>query len=78
VTGAPAPVRLTAPLSCPSCGSKVTGCWAGSWAEALGSAAQQCERCGHTFQACWPGWGDFEPETVIIDQPAQEPGRGAA
>jgi hypothetical protein len=60
-----------APVTCPSCGRKVTG----RWHQGQEPEPQRCP-CGHTFDAAWPGF-TFEPETVIIS-PDQEPGRGAA
>ncbi len=62
MSAAPAPIRLAAPLTCPSCGHKVTG----RWLEGQETAAQQCGTCGHIFEATWPGF-TFEPETVIVD-----------
>ena len=58
---APAPMRLTAPLACPSCGHEFTG----RWVEDHETAGQQCEACGHVFTATWPGF-TFEPETVVV------------
>jgi uncharacterized Zn finger protein len=72
VTGAPAPIRHAAPLSCPSCGCSLTG----HWLSGRDSAAQQCGACGHVFEAIWPGF-TFEPETVIARPSGEEPGRGA-
>jgi hypothetical protein len=62
VSAPPAPITLTAPLACPSCGHEV----AGRWTEGRETAAQQCGACGHVFEATWPGF-TFEPETIIVD-----------
>ena len=69
----PSPIRLAAALACPSCGCEFTG----RWLEGHETAAQQCPSCGHVFEASWPGF-TFEPETVIVSPPGEEPGRGAA
>jgi uncharacterized Zn finger protein len=66
-------MRLGARLACPSCGRAV----ACRWIQGRETADQQCPSCGHVFEATWPGW-DFEPETVVVYPPGQEPGRGAA
>ena len=63
----------SAPLTCPSCGHKVVG----RWLSGQDTADQRCPSCGHVFEAAWPGF-TFEPETVIVSPPGQEPGRGAA
>jgi hypothetical protein len=63
VSPAPAPIRYTAPLTCPKCNSKVTGHWLSSHK----TADQRCGACGHLFEATWPGF-PVEPETVIIRQ----------
>jgi Zn ribbon nucleic-acid-binding protein len=49
-----------APLTCPSCRHKFTGCWVGTKV-----AAQHCPACGHTWRARWP---DFRhtPKTAIV------------
>jgi hypothetical protein len=52
-------IRLTAPLTCPSCGRELTG----RWVAGRETAAQQCQ-CGHVFQATWPGW-PVEPEVAV-------------
>lgn len=55
------PLKLYAPLTCPSCGHGFTG-W---WIEDHETAAQRCGACGHVFEATWPGF-TFEPEVVIV------------
>jgi hypothetical protein len=55
------PIKLAAPLSCPSCGRKVI-C---HWIEGHETAGQRCRSCGHVFEARWPGF-HFEPETVVV------------
>ena len=63
MTGArPRITRRAAPLTCPSCGRKVSGHWPGD----CKTAAQKCP-CGHAFEAAWPGF-TFEPETIVIDR----------
>jgi RNA polymerase subunit RPABC4/transcription elongation factor Spt4 len=54
-------IRLTAPLSCPSCGRGLTG----RWLAGRETAAQQCRACGEVFTTTWPGFR-FEPETEIV------------
>jgi len=66
-------MRLTAEITCPSCGCTFTG----RWTEGRETAAQRCGSCGHVFDATWPGF-TFEPQTVIISPSAEEPGHGAA
>jgi hypothetical protein len=67
------PLRLGAPLTCPSCGHEFEG----KWIEDDETADQRCEACCHVFEATWPGF-PFEPETVIIYPSGEVPGRGAA
>lgn len=54
----PAPLKYTAPLTCPACGREFGGLWVGEK-----TGAQQCP-CGHVFTATWPGW-DIPAEIVI-------------
>jgi hypothetical protein len=61
VSAPPAPIRLTAPLTCPACGREVAGCWT----EGRETDVQQCGACEHAFEATWPGF-TFEPETTIV------------
>ena len=67
------PIRLTAPLSCPSCGQEFTG----RWTAPQDTADQRCPACADVFTATWPGF-TFEPERVVVRAPGQEPSRGAA
>ena len=60
-------IRHTAPLTCPSCGCKITG----RWLSGQDTADQQCGSCGHVFEATWPGF-PFEPEVVIVGRPSGE------
>ena len=74
MTGAPAPLRFSAPLTCPACGCTFTG----RWVEGAETADQRCRHCGHIFAAVWSGFPAPEPETVIVRPSAQEPGHDAA
>lgn len=65
-------LEYEATITCPTCKREFTGLWVGRK-----TGAQQCGACGHVFVAAWPGFG-IEPESVIIEEPAEEPGRGAA
>jgi len=69
----PAPIRHTAPVSCPACGHEFTGRWTGGRT----TADQQCGACGHVFEATWPGFR-FEPETVVYPSRAVGPPPGEA
>lgn len=62
-------IRLSAVLPCPECQRRIT-C---RWTEGHETASQQCPSCGHVFEATWPGF-IFEPETIIVRPPGQEPG----
>jgi hypothetical protein len=64
VSGAPAPMRLAARITCPSCGRAFIG----HWTEGSETAAQQCP-CGHVAEATWPGF-TAEPETIVLPRPA--------
>lgn len=48
---APAPLKYTAPLTCPACAGKFTGHWTGRK-----TADQRCPSCGHVAEQTWPGW----------------------
>jgi hypothetical protein len=67
------PLKLAAPLTCPSCGREFMG----HWIEDRETADQQCPACGHVFEATWPGF-PFEPETVIVGPDGKVPGHAAA
>jgi uncharacterized Zn-finger protein len=67
------PLKLGAPLTCPSCRHRFKA----HWIEGRETVDQACPSCGHVFKASWPGL-PFRDETVIIDSSGEVPGRGAA
>lgn len=61
----PPPRQQTAPVTCPSCGTRFTGVWV----SIRRTAAQRCPHCRASWDEQWPGLGPLAPDRRVMTVP---------